>query len=104
VKGAPATSSRVRLRQLGGVRDVPTTRTRAQRLAVPVEWFRAEQAIENWPALCGSPDSVPVSPPRPLAKFTPRGNRPVHLMLPVDGAVTVGLGSVSRKASPSKAL
>ena len=103
-KGTPATSSRVRLRQLGGVRDVLTTRTRSQRLAVPVDWFLAEQAIENRPALRGSPDSVPLSPPRLLAKITPGGKWPVHLMLPVDGAVTVGFGSVSRKASPFKAL
>ena len=103
-KGAPATSSRERLRQVRGARDVLTTRTRAHRLAAPVEWFRAEQAIENRPTRCGSPDSVPLSPSRPLAKVTPAGKWPVQLILPVDGAVTVGLGRVSRKASPFMAL
>jgi hypothetical protein len=103
-KGAPATSSRERLRQVGGVRDVLTTRTRAQRSAAPVEEFRAEQIIENRPVLCGSPDITPLSPPGPLAKTTPGGKWPLHLMLPVDGAVTVGLGSMSRKAFPFKAL
>jgi hypothetical protein len=96
--------SRERLRQDGGVRDVLTTRTRAQRLAVPVEWFRAEQAIENRPTRRGSPEIVPLSPPRRLAKVTPAGKWPVQPMLPVDGAVTVGLGSVIRNASPSTAL
>ncbi len=103
-KGAPATSPTLMLKQLGGVRDVLTTKTRSQRLTVPVEEFRAEHAIENRPAPCGSPASVPVSPPGPRPKTTPGGKWPVHLMLPVDGAVTVGLGSVIRKASPSKAL
>ncbi|MGA3218820.1 MAG: hypothetical protein ACLQVK_22150 [Acidimicrobiales bacterium] len=86
------------------MRDVLTTRTRAQRSAVPVVWARAEQIIENRPVLCGSPDSAPLSPPRLLVKATPAGKWPVQLMLPVDGAVTVGLGSVSRKASPFTAL
>ena len=97
-KWAPATSSWERLRQVGGMRDGLTTRTSAQRSAVPVERSRAKQKIENRPRRCGSPDSTPANPAGPLAKTTPRGKWPLHLTLPVDGAVNVGLGSVSRKA------
>jgi hypothetical protein len=103
-KGAPPISSRPRARQRGGVLDALTTSRSAQRSALPVERSRAEKEIKDRPVLRGSPDSAPYSPPRLLAKLTPAGNGPVQLMLPVDGALTVGLGTVRRKASPFTAL
>lgn len=100
----PADLLEGRSTEVGGLLDVLANRTRTHRSAVPVEEFRAERAIKNIPVLRGSPDSAPESPLGPLSKLTPAGEWPVHLMLPVDGAGTVGLPSVSRNASPFNAL